>query len=212
MLEGDKYKYLIGIDEVGRGPIAGPTAVGAVLYELQKKDKIEEIFNLIKDSKKLTEKKREEFFQKIKYASDEKLLKYSVSFVSNKQIDKFGIVPAIKACLEKSINKVMDETYEDRPRTYSECLVLLDGGLKAPEEFIHQKTIIGGDNLEMIISMASVAAKVRRDRVMCLLAKKFPDYGFEKHKGYGTKLHYGQIKKYGLCEIHRRTYCKSVNF
>ncbi|MFC1801883.1 ribonuclease HII [Patescibacteria group bacterium] len=200
MRDYSKYKYIIGIDEVGRGPIAGPVAVGCVLYKKEEEEYLKEVLLGVRDSKKLTEKKRNNFFEKIKTEKEKGSLNYFVAFVESKKIDKFGIVPSIKACIEKSISEV---TKNISPQ---DCLVLLDGGLKASEEFKNQETIIKGDDKEMVISIASVVAKVRRDKVMCDFSLKFLDYGFEKHKGYGTKFHYEQIKKKGICQIHRLSY------
>ena len=90
----------------------------------------------------------------------------------------------------------------------SECLVLLDGNLKAPKEFKNQETIVKGDEKEPVISLASIIAKVSRDRYIVDLSKKYPEYEFERHKGYGTKLHYEMLKEHGLCNIHRRTFIK----
>ena len=225
------YKYIIGIDEAGRGPIAGPVAVGAVLFEIEEYEKFKKdaggkglsssksIFkeersdgekfdlergktlrsNLLKDSKKLSEKKREEWFETIKGLASNSL-QFSVAFSSNKVIDTKGIVRAIEMAIEK--------IFAGFKLNSEECLVLLDGNLKAPKEFKNQKTIIKGDEKEPVISLASIVAKVNRDRYIVKLSEKYPEYYLEKHKGYGTKLHYEMIKKYGLCNIHRRSFLK----
>lgn len=198
------YKYIIGIDEVGRGPVAGPVAVGAVLFSVENKTVLEEFFSTIKDSKKLTPKKRNEWFEKINGKKEEGLLDYRVVFVESNNIDGFGIVPSIQSCLDKSLESLCGTS----DALQSECLVLLDGGLKAPKEFINQETIIKGDEKETIISIASVMAKVSRDSVMCKLAKEYPEYNFEKHKGYGTKAHMEAIQKNGMCKQHRRSFLK----
>jgi len=210
---------MIGIDEVGRGPVAGPVAVGAVLILKENEKEVAKIFSAgggsapggkgIKDSKKLTSKKRNEWFEKMKEAKQEKLIDYKVIFVDSEKIDKFGIVPSIQSCINQALKSLNSQG--SGPWEFGEeCLVLLDGGLKAPEEFINQETIIKGDEKEMLISMASVMAKVTRDSVMCKLAKDYPEYGLEKHKGYGTKFHMDAIKKKGMCEIHRRSYLKNL--
>ena len=209
-----KYKYIIGIDEAGRGPIAGPVAVGAVLFESGEYEKFvagkglssrrsdsdgrgETLrSNNLKDSKKLSEKKREEWFEKIQELS----LESAIAFSSNKVIDTKGIVRAIEMAIEKIFLK-----FNKNP---DECLVLLDGNLKAPKGFKNQETIVKGDEKEPVISLASIVAKVSRDRYIVDLAKKYPEYCFEKHKGYGTKVHYEMLKKHGLCNIHRRTFIK----
>jgi ribonuclease HII len=217
-----KYKYIIGIDEAGRGPIAGPVAVGAVLFEKNEYKKFkkdvcgkrsvlkeersdgersvleEQTHTILKDSKKLSEKKREKWFEKIK---ENKNIRYIVRFTNAEQIDKFGIVKAINNALKRALIKL-----KVNPK---QCLVLLDGGLMAPREFKNQKTIIKGDEKEPIISLASIVAKVSRDRYIVKLSEKYPEYGFDRHKGYGTKVHYEKLGKYGLCNIHRRSFLKN---
>ena len=154
----------------------------------------------IKESKQISEEKREEWFVKIQEARKLRLVDYWVTMQSEKVIDEKGISFAIKKALECSIKKL--ELYPTK------VLVLLDGGLKAPAEYINQKTIIKGDAKEQVIALASICAKVTRDRKMNKLAKKYPEYGFEVHKGYGTKGHYIAIDKYGLLALHRRSFCK----
>ena len=207
-----KIRYIIGIDEVGRGPLAGPVAVCAFKIPTGILPRqIEFLFDWggsmftkksgrIKDSKKLTKEKREEIFAKLKILKKDKKVDYFVSYESAKKIDKIGISKAIKNCLEKSLKKL-----KVKPK---DCLVLLDGGLKAPEEYKNQKTIIKGDEKERAIAFASIVAKVSRDSLMCKLAEKYPKYLFEVHKGYGTKKHCDAITKNGLCDEHRRYFCK----
>ena len=190
------HKYLIGIDEVGRGPIAGPVAVCALLLrgDFSRRD-----FKGLKDSKKLTQKKREMWFSKV---NDSKSIVYAVSFVHQNIIDSKGIVCATRTALNRSLIRL-----HVKPK---KCLVLLDGGLRAPKRFMYQKTIIRGDEKEYAIALASIMAKVTRDRKMVKLSKKYPLYGFNSHKGYGTKKHYEKIKKCGLCELHRRSFLKQL--
>lgn len=190
-------KYIIGIDEVGRGPLAGPVAIGAFKMPADFDGKN---FGKIKDSKKLTPEKREEIDKKLKKLKKEKIVDFFVCFQSAKQIDKLGLSKAIRNCIESGMKKL-----KVKPQ---ECLVLLDGGLKAPKIFKNQKTIIKGDEKERAIAFASIVAKVRRDALMCKLAKKYPEYCFEIHKGYGTKKHRDLIAKYGLSAEHRRSFCK----
>lgn len=199
----DKFKYLIGIDEVGRGPLAGPVAVGACLISVLKIKRLREggFFKGIKDSKKLNEKKREEWLSKIKERKAKGDLDYCVSFVSNKTIDRKEISHCLRLAIKKSLEKLKAEPLK--------TMVLLDGGLKAPEEFIFQKTIIKGDEKEPIISLASIVAKVARDHKMVAYSKKFSQYGFDIHKGYGTALHRRKILENGLSELHRKTFCKN---
>ena len=192
------YKYIIGIDEVGRGPLAGPVAVCAFKMPVNFNAKF---FGKNKDSKKLTPEKREEIFVRLKILKKEKVVDYFVSYESAKRIDTVGLSKAIKNCLEKSLSKL-----KVKPER---CLVLLDGGLKAPKKYINQKTIIRGDEKERAIAFASIVAKVSRDALMCKLAKKYPEYCFEIHKGYGTKKHCESIRKNGLSAEHRRCFCKN---
>lgn len=207
-------RYLIGIDEVGRGPLAGPVCVGGVAILARERSSLARLFRGVKDSKQLSERERLFWFGKIcgkeisgayhspKHSENDLLQKIGTAtvFVGPKIIDEEGISFTIRAAVAKVLGKL-----NVPPK---QCLVLLDGGLKAPSQFLNQKTIIKGDEKEWLIALASIVAKVRRDRLMIRLAKKYPEYGFEKHKGYGTKAHYRAIRKYGLCEIHRRSFLK----
>lgn len=187
--------YLIGIDEVGRGPIAGPVAVGACVLLAPR---IALSFKNFKDSKKLSEQQREEWFKRIYAAEKKGLLKTKVTFVSEKVIDSKGLSYAIRSALSTSLTKLKVSPQKSR--------VLLDGGLKAPAQYLHQTTIIKGDEKELAIALASIVAKVLRDRKMTQLAKKYPGYGFEVHKGYGTKNHYTALRDKGVSMIHRRSF------
>ncbi|MEK7646416.1 MAG: ribonuclease HII [Patescibacteria group bacterium] len=191
--------YSIGIDEVGRGPIAGPVAVGALVFL---KPEARRLFRGVKESKQLTEIKREQWFRIIELAQKSGHVDFKVTFQSQRIIDTKGLSYAIRTALALSLNGLKVE----RRKAH----VLLDGGLKAPVEYLHQKTIIKGDEKEVVIALASICAKVLRDRKMNLLAKKHPEYGFEKHKGYGTKRHHEAIRKHGLLEVHRRSFCHDI--
>jgi ribonuclease HII len=199
-------KYIIGIDEVGRGPLAGPVAVGMVVIEMEKYKNLlgQGIFQAGKDSKKLTPKKRVECFTKIKELKGQEVLNYGVFFEPNTIIDKFGIVGAIKMAIKKGLKNLSANP--------SETQVLLDGWLKAPEEYLDQTSIVKGDESELVISLASIAAKVSRDQLMAELALEYPVYGLEKHKGYGTKLHLESLKKHGYSAIHRQSFLKHFKF
>lgn len=192
-----KAEYLAGIDEVGRGPIAGPLVVGAATIKLTTYNRQQTIFRGIKDSKKLSEKDRELWYDKIKALRKEGILEYKVSFVSEKTIDKKGISYSLKLAVSNCLKRLS---------VGQKTKILLDGSLHAPDIYIKQKTIIRGDEKEAIIAAASIVAKVLRDRRMKCLAKKFPGYGFEVHKGYGTKKHYRVLKKLGPSEIHRKSF------
>jgi ribonuclease HII len=193
-------KYIVGIDEAGRGPLAGPVSVAGVLFEKKSVRRLERLFLLIKgkDSKKLNEKQRDFWFEVIQKEERAGNIKIAHFLISETHIDTKGIVSAVFLGLEKSLKKLEVVAIETE--------VLLDGALRAPKEYIYQKTIIRGDETELSIRLASIVAKVTRDKKMVQLAKKYPEYGFEKHKGYGTKEHQKALGQFGLCEIHRKTF------
>lgn len=201
-------KYIAGVDEVGRGPLAGPFAVGVVLMKIERSTRstsesgTKEIMKGVRDSKQLTPIGRALWFEKIRKASQEEKLNYKVSFVSSRRLDEIGLTATAHVAIKRSLKKLGAV-----PR---ETLVLLDGGLRAPKEFIYQKTIIKGDEKEPVIGMASIMAKVLRDKRMEKLALKYPQFDFHIHKGYGTKHHISLIKKFGPCEIHRRSFIKNI--
>ncbi|OGZ07924.1 MAG: hypothetical protein A3D65_06100 [Candidatus Lloydbacteria bacterium RIFCSPHIGHO2_02_FULL_50_13] len=190
-------KFFVGIDEVGRGPLAGPVVVGALLAT----PKLLKHFRLIKESKQLSPQKREEWYARIKLLVG-KELRFAVSFVSANVIDKKGITYAIRLALVRSLKKLKVSP--------NSCEVLLDGGLSAPKKYPRQKTIIHGDAKETVIAMASVVAKVLRDRRMVRLDKKYPQYRLAAHNGYGTKAHYRAIKKHGRSLEHRKSFCGNI--
>ena len=181
------YSLIAGMDEVGRGPLAGPVCTACVIMPL------DDIIEGIDDSKKLSEKKREELAEKIK----EKAIAYSVQMVDEQTIDKINILEATKLCMKKSI-----ETMDIRPG-----IVLVDAINKLDTD-VEIRGIIKGDALSYNIGCASILAKVTRDKLMCELDKEYPEYGFAKHKGYGTKVHIEAIKKYGPCIYHRLSFLK----
>jgi len=191
----NKYAHFIGVDEVGRGPLAGPVAVGVVMlpgsYDRR-------FLRGIRDSKRLTPRARETWYLRAKEAASREELSFAVSCVGAPIIDRRGISFATRCALHRAITRL-----DARPE---ECLVLLDGGLYAPEEFIYQETIIRGESREPVIALASIIAKVYRDRKMARLSRRFPGYLFEKNKGYGTYEHRRSVKKLGPCDIHRRSF------
>jgi len=208
---GANTKYLIGIDEVGRGPIAGPVAVCAFIINDdflflsatgRTGGKDEKNLPRLRDSKKLSKIQREKWFNFLKEQKEKGNCDYAVSFVSSENIDKFGIAK----CIQKALNKSLLDLLISSNLSPTTCNLFLDGGLHAPLEYINQETIIRGDELYPVISMASIMAKVSRDRIMLAYAKKYPEYGFDSHVGYGTKSHYEAIKKHGQTPIHRKTF------
>lgn len=197
-----RHKYTIGVDEVGRGPLAGPVAVGAVCIYAEHRRRVEKIFPIIKDSKKLSPKKRDEWLLKIKEAEALGYLFCAVTFVAPSVVDKKGLSYAIRFALQKSLSVIEHDVKETK--------VLLDGGLHAPATYRYQETIIKGDEKELAIALASIVAKTARDKKMIALGKKFPAHGFEKHKGYGTRAHYDAIKKNGITIHHRKSFLKGI--
>lgn len=192
-------RVIIGVDEAGRGPLAGPVAVGVVA--VAERFDFARHFPGLKDSKKLSEKKREEIYAKMQVLVKSKRLAFIVVFSSHRVIDKKGITKSVARAVRFGVRTLAPKHHAVE--------VLLDGLLRAPKEY-RQKTIIRGDESQPEISLASVAAKVERDRFMKRISKKYPEYDFARHKGYGTKKHMASINKFGLCDIHRRTYCKMV--
>jgi ribonuclease HII len=192
-------KYLIGIDEAGRGPLAGPVAVGAVV--VSRAFDWKQVIGA-KDSKQMTPASREHLYATMTALRTRGALNFAVAFSSSSVIDRRGIVFAVHSALARCLTML-----EADPLT---CEIRLDGSLHAPVEFTKQITIIRGDQSEPIISLASIAAKVERDRLMCRLAKKHPAYALEVHKGYGTRIHREAIMKNGLSEIHRRSFCRAL--
>lgn len=197
-------KLVVGVDEAGRGPLAGPVAVGVVAAP-EHFDFLA-AFPGLNDSKKLTEKKRERIFAQLEEmdaaagnaTQTTAVVRYHVSLIGHDVIDEYGITYAVREGITKGITELMPD--------FSQGKVWLDGLLKAPEGY-EQETVTGGDALIPVIMLASVAAKVVRDRHMSALAQQYPKYGFERHKGYGTVAHRLAISEYGPCAIHRKTYC-----
>jgi ribonuclease HII len=186
------FKVVVGLDEAGRGPLAGPVVAAAVSIIPNSKFQIPKL----KDSKKLTLKKREEFFKIITKTPN---IKWGIGKVSEKVIDKINIFEATKLAMKRAIKSL------ERKLKRKANFLILDGNFKIDLK-IPQKSIIKGDEKVLSCAMASIIAKVTRDRIMEKYAKKFPEYGFEKHKGYGTKFHLKMLKKYGPCKIHRRSF------
>jgi len=176
-----------GVDEAGRGPIAGPVYAAAVILPRNV------TLDGLADSKKLTDKKREALFDKIKEAATA----WFIATASVKEIESINILNAAMLAMHRAVCGL----------TTQPALVLVDGNT-SPQTNLPERLIVGGDNTSACIAAASVLAKVARDRHMLELAEKFPQYGFEKHKGYGTKLHYSALDEYGPCDIHRESFLK----
>lgn len=190
--------YIVGIDEVGRGPLAGPVTLAACAFPID--FKLPDFDFKIKDSKKMSEERRKEVYKVLYNLKREGKINFSLSSVSHDLIDKYGLSACIKLAIKRCLVKLEIES--------GNAKIFLDGGLYAPIEYVNQMTIVKGDEKEEVIALASIIAKVCRDSVMCNLSKKYPEYGFHIHKGYGTKAHYEALEKYGPCEIHRRSFLK----
>ncbi len=185
-LYGSGKKLICGIDEAGRGPLAGPVCAAAVILPEGL------IIDGINDSKKLSEKKREALFDVI----CEKAAAYSVSLVPESVIDEINIRRATHEAMQNAVNGL-----KIRPD-----ILLVDGNDGIPFDNIESRYIVKGDAKSQTIAAASILAKVTRDRYMVKLSEKYPGYGFEKHKGYGTKAHCEAIRALGVSEVHRKTF------
>lgn len=189
------YRYIVGIDEAGRGPLAGPVVSGAVLI-LEKDFKEVKKIKSVKDSKKLSERKREEVYPNLINNSK---LKWGIGIVSEKIIDKINILEATKLSMIKAVKDL------EKKNNIKVDFLILDGKMKINLN-INQESIIKADDKIFSVSAASIIAKVTRDRLMIKYDKKYPLYNFKKHKGYGTKEHIKNIKENGICKIHRKSF------
>jgi len=196
-----KDHILIGVDEAGRGPLAGPVVAGATVVgaDLRVCPTQTTAISILNDSKKLTEKQREQIFAELPHHC-----KYhSIAEASAKEIDEIGILNATFLAMRRALAPIISELKE-KNLPYK---ILVDGNLHIREiDKDLQMPIIKGDGRVACIAAASIFAKVHRDRLMVKFAEQFPNYGFEKHKGYGTKVHLDAIQKFGQCEIHRRSF------
>ena len=181
------YTVICGVDEAGRGPLAGPVCAAAVI--LPRGHQIPGL----NDSKKLTDKKRRELFPLIK----EQAIGYGIGLASHEEIDEINILQATYLAMERAIAQLDGKA----------DLALIDGN-RAKDFGVAVRTVVKGDSLSANIAAASVLAKVTRDDLMVEMAKEFPGYGFEVHKGYGTKAHYEALRNMGPCAIHRMTFLK----
>lgn len=200
-------QFLVGVDEVGRGPIAGPVCV--CVFMADEKNLLNIIKNaphVLKDSKKLTKNKREDWSKYLYECKKNNLCDFAATMESNVVIDKFGIVTAIQKAVNKSFAKLATKC-SLKPTNSN---VLLDAGLKPPAEFKDYQSIVKGDEKEPVIAMASILAKVHRDGFMTKLDTKYPDYGFKSNVGYGTAVHYIALKNKGILPVHRKTFLGNI--
>ena len=184
------FKTVCGVDEAGRGPLAGPVFAAAVILPPNT------IIDGVNDSKKLSEKKREELFDIIR----EKALAYSISAATEQEVDEINILQATFLAMRRAVTE-LDITPD---------IIMVDGNRAPPEMPCECQTVVKGDSLSMSIACASILAKVARDRYMQALDEKYPQYGLKKHKGYGTAAHYAALKEHGISPIHRRSFLKKL--
>ena len=181
---------VLGIDEVGRGPLAGPVVAAAVYFPKGSK------IPFVDDSKKLTEKRREELYELILAVAG---VKYGIAELDSEEVDRLNILKATHAAMAKAAQMIPEAKY-----------ALIDG-LPVPNFYLPSEGIVKGDSKSASIAAASILAKVYRDRLMVEYSKQYPGYGFESHKGYGTKKHMEALKKLGACPIHRRSFAPVRN-
>ncbi len=184
------YKFVCGVDEAGRGPLAGPVCAAAVIlpYDCD--------IEGLNDSKKISEKKREILFDII----IEKAIAYSIAYGTLEEIEEYNILEATYIAMNRAIDGLSQKA----------DFALIDGNRVPKGIAIPCETVVKGDSKSCSIAAASILAKVTRDRLMLEYDKKYPEYSFAQHKGYGTKAHYEAIKQHGVCEIHRLSFLKNV--
>ena len=191
---------IAGIDEAGRGPLAGPVVVACVVMPR------DSMIDGVNDSKKVSEKKREKLYDEI----IQEAIAYGVGIISQEEIDKINILNATKEGLTLAI-KEMEKDLKEKQRGFEKPeIILVDALTKIDTDHIPYRSIIKGDAKSYSIAAASIIAKVTRDRIMREWDEVYPMYGFAKHKGYGTASHIAAIKEYGLCPLHRRSFVKNI--
>lgn len=197
-LHGEGFRIIAGVDEVGRGPLAGPVVAAAVV--------LPEDFNVlgVDDSKKITEKNREKLFTEIKA----ECVSWGIGMASHEIIDEINILQATKLAMKRAV-KDLEKNLAKRGAG-SLDMVLFDA-VEIEDLDIPQKSYIKGDAKVLAIAAASIIAKVTRDRMMIKYAREYPWYAFEKNKGYGTKAHYEGIREKGICPIHRKSFLKNLD-
>jgi ribonuclease HII len=183
------YELICGVDEAGRGPLAGPVFAAAVILPFGL------VIPHLNDSKKISEKIRDALFHEITSAA----LTYGIASADNREIDDFNILNATYLAMNRSLEML----------AYIPDISLIDGNRNQGIAF-NSKCVVGGDGKSASIAAASILAKVSRDRLMFEMAREYPQYGFDKHKGYGTKLHIENLRKHGACEIHRMTFLSRI--
>jgi ribonuclease HII len=204
-----KGQYVIGIDEAGRGPLAGPVVASAVLiFPEAVSAEVEFNRDLIRDSKTLSEKQREEIYEHISKNPD--LFRIGIGEVSHKLIDKMNILQATFLAMRLAVDDLLTSVFQDEKLSqkinHENICLLVDGNRPIPKIKLKQRVFSKGDRDFFSIATASVCAKVSRDRMMRKFHEEFPEYHLDQHKGYGTQLHYEKIKEFGPCRIHRKSF------
>ncbi|MGN1269978.1 MAG: ribonuclease HII [Clostridia bacterium] len=193
-------KLIAGIDEAGRGPLAGPVVVACALMPR------ESMIEGVNDSKKISEKKREKLYEEITLEA----ISYGIGIVGQNEIDEINILQATKKGLTEAIKNMEEKLNENNKGEYIKPdAILVDALTKIDTDGIPYKSIIHGDAISYSIACASIIAKVTRDRIMRQWDEVYPQYGFAKHKGYGTAAHIQTIKEYGICPLHRKNFTKN---
>lgn len=184
------YSIICGVDEAGRGPLAGPVFAAAVIL------KMEDNIQGIDDSKKISEKKREQLFDEIR----NRAVDYGIAYATEEEIEELNILNATFLAMKRAVDSLKMEPQ----------IALVDGNRLPRDLSIPARAIVKGDSLSASIAAASILAKVSRDRLMRKISETYPEYGFEKHKGYGTKMHIEALIKYGPCKIHRKSFLNKI--
>ncbi len=217
------YKYVIGTDEAGRGPLAGPVIAAAItvrnfqfpIFNFQSilNDKI---LKQVKDSKQLSLKQREKIYNALIKQQD---IIWGIGIVSENVIDKINIFEATKLAVKKAVKNLKEKLVKDSGQKSHDreifdhyCFLILDGNFEIDYKNFPQKAIIKADQKVFSCALASIFAKVTRDKIMQKYHKKYPQYGFDRHKGYGTAEHFKMLEKYGPCGIHRKTFYPVKNY
>ena len=196
-----EYEFVIGLDEAGRGALAGPVVAGAVAVKTSNCN-FQNFFKKIKDSKKLTPQKRKEIYEILKNSPQ---IFLATSKVSAKVIDKINILQSTKLAMKRAVEKIISKIKNKK------IILILDGNFKIKANFC-QISLVKADEKIFVTKAASILAKVKRDELMEKYHRKYPQYGFDRHKGYPTKFHKIQIQKHGLSVLHRLTFSPCKNF
>ena len=193
------FKNVVGLDEAGRGALAGPVVAAAVMINPKKIKNLKLKRSKIRDSKELSPKEREIFFEVL---LKDQAIEWATSKVSEKVIDKINILEATKLAMKRAVKKL-------EKKGLKIDFLILDGNFKINLK-ISQKSIVKADKKIFSCALSSILAKVFRDKIMLKYHKKYPQYRFDLHKGYPTKFHFEMLKKYGFCKIHRKSFCKNL--